>query len=451
MSVVNAEQKMITGAPVNEFFRFVFPSVFGMLAISSAVIVDGIFIGNFVGADALASVNLVMPLLALIYGLMIMMTVGAAVIAGKYLGEKNIPAASDVFSKTGITVLLMSLVSALVMFLFPEMIALGLGAMGTTVSLSAEYLRVLAWFYPALAVVVLLSQFARVDGRPSFSLYGMIGITVSNIGLDALLVGWFGWGLYGAALATGLAYITGAVVILVHFLGSKAVLKFIRPRGSWAVVPRAAINGFSEFLNETSAGIVLFILNWILMIHLGASGVAAFTIVNYMFFIGLLIFYGVAEGIVPLISVNFGAGQAHRISTFLFMGIGFNFFVGGLIVATMLIWSGELVGVFLNADETDIQLLAVSIIAIVWPMFLFNGANIAVSTYFTGMHCAKQSAMIAMARSLVLPVTLIYLFWQQFGYMGAFYALPVAEALALLLSIMLFRSRTPNNMVSSAA
>ncbi len=447
--VTKQETRMLNGGLTTEFSRFVFPSVFGMLAISSASVIDGIFIGNFVGATALASVILVMPLLAFAFGVLIMVSLGAAVVSGKYLGEGDINEASNMFSKAGIlATLVMATIGALTLIL-PEQIVAALGAKGETIALSARYLWVIAWFFPAFAVAVLLSQFARVDGRPGISFLAMMSITVVNIAFDFIMVAWLDWGLTGAALATGLAYLTGALIPLVHFLGPRAKLAMIRPYGTWYVLVRSTFNGFSEFLNETSSGLVLLLFNWILITQVGTLGVASFAIVDYIIYFGILIFYGVAEGIVPLISVNFGGRKPDRILRFLILGVGFSTLIGAGLMALLLIWPERLIGVFLRDAELEIQIFAVSIITIIWPVFIFSGANITISAYFTGMHRAIQSSTIAIVRSLILPVCLILLFWNWFGVMGAFYALPVAEGLTFILSVSLLYSTLPGKLMAS--
>jgi len=426
MAATEQETRMLSDGIVKEFARFVFPSVFGMLAVSSASVIDGVFIGNFVGATALASVNLVMPLLALVFGVLIMITLGSSVVAGKFLGEKNTLEASNIFSKTGIAVSSVLAAFALITLTMPDKIAVALGARGVTIAMSSEYIWVIAWFFPAFGIAILFSQFARIDGRPGISFLGMIGITLTNIVLDFIMVAWLGWGLFGAALATGIAYTIGAAIPLFHFLGPRTKLKLIRPYGSWLIILRAALNGFSEFLNETSSGLVILLFNWILMSQVGAMGVAAFTIVDYVIYFGVLSFYGVAEGIVPLISINFGGRKPDRIFRVLILGIGLNALIGAALIALLLLWSDRLIGFFLAGDELEIRSLAVQIMGVVWPLFVFSGANITISAYFTGMHCAKQSSAIAVTRSLVLPVGLILLFWHLFGFMGAFYALPLS-------------------------
>jgi Na+-driven multidrug efflux pump len=442
------EAKMLNGGIASEFGRFVFPSVIGMLAISSASVVDAIFIGNYVGAIALASVLIVMPLLAFVFGVLIMISLGAAVVAGKYLGENNSNEASNIFSKAGVAAVLALSLLAVITLIVPDKIVRLLGAQNEIIELSAQYAWVMALFFPAFALAVVFTQFARVDGRPNISFIAMIGITLGNIVLDYVLIAWLDWSLTGAALATGLAYLAGALIPLIHFLSPRSKLKIIRPYGSWFVLLRSTFNGFSEFLNETSSGLVLLLFNWILMSELGANGVAAFAVADYLLYFGILIFYGVAEGVVPLISVNLGGRKPDRIGQFLALAIGFSTVIGTFLALSFLIWPDQLIGIFLQEVDPDISPLALNVIAVIWPVFIFAGANIAISAYFTGMHCAVQSSIIALMRSLILPIGLIFVFWNWFGVIGVFYALPIAEMLTFILCCILLYPRLPSKLIA---
>lgn len=280
MSVAAAEEHMITGRPAAEFTRFAVPAVLGLISIASASIVDGIFVGNFVGSTALAAISLITPMFALFFGVVVMLTVGAAVIAGKFIGERRFRDASNIFMKALICVVSIATVFALLLLLFTPTVARALGANNETAELVEVYIWTIAWFFPGLSIAVSMSHFIRVDGRPNFSLAGLVLITIVNIVLDALMIGSWGWGVWGAALATGIASQVGMVFMLLHFVSKNAKLKAVRPFGSWNVMRTAAYNGLSEFINESSAGFVVFLFNWILIIEIGAQGVAAFTIVN---------------------------------------------------------------------------------------------------------------------------------------------------------------------------
>lgn len=441
------EIKALSGNVTTEFVRFVFPSVFGLLAVSSAGVVDAIFVGNFVGSTALASVSLAMPLIALVFGLILMVSLGGAVAAGKFIGERDKENASNTFTKTAVVLTVMMVLISAATLCLPELIVIALGAKGETIALSAEYVWVVAWFFPAFGYAVWLFQFIRADGRPGLSFIAMIVMTLVNVALDYALIAWLDWGLTGAALATGLSFVSAVMLALTLYTGPRANLKLIKPYGPWMDVLRDSYNGFSEFVNEASSGLILLLFNWILMTQIGAMGVAAFTVVDYLIYFGILVFYGVAEGLVPLVSINLGGRKPERIVRFVLLGTGLNVFIGLAIIACLLAWPSNMISVFLKDDEPEIIALSVSIIAAMWPMFLFNGANIAISAYFTGMQRAKQSAIIAILRSLLLPVVLILIFWKQYGFMGAFYALPISEAITFCVAMVFLKSRHPRHII----
>ncbi|MBT4285581.1 MAG: MATE family efflux transporter [Rhodobacteraceae bacterium] len=449
MTEQNTNQKMITGKISQEFVRFAVPSVFGMIAISSAIIVDGIFIGNFVGAIPLASVNIVMPFITIVWGIILMFASGAAVIAGKYLGENQSDKACDIFSKSIIIVLSVMVVLTIISFFFTEQIAVMLGANGETIEMSMDYLRVLSLFYLGFGFAVLMNFFLRIDGKPSYAFFGLLSTMTANIFLDYVFIARLDWGLKGAALATGLAFLVGVLVVLPHFLGHFGRIKFVRPKGTWIEMRHAAFNGFSEFLTETSAGLIVLMFNWILITNIGSMGVAAFTVVDYLMYFSLLIFYGVGEGISPLISVNYGARKPSRISAFLKMGLVINLLIACFGTIALLYWAKDMVNIFLIKGETDITKLATTIIRIIWPMLIFAAANITLTAYLTGMQCAKQSALIALTRSLVLPVLLVIIFWKFFGFMYVFYALPMSEICVFILALFLLQGRLPRKLVNN--
>lgn len=444
---MDEQASALSGKVTTEFVRFVVPSVFGLLAVSSAAVVDAIFVGNFVGATALASVNIAMPLLAFVFGAILMVSLGGAVAAGKALGEKNSIDASNIFTKTGIVLTVLMILLSAIALILPDSIAATLGAKGETRLLSSQYIWIIAWFFPAFGYFVWLNQFVRTDGRPGLSLVAMLGMVSINIVLDYVLIARFGWAMTGAALATGLSFLSGAAILMMIYAGPRANLKIVRPQGPWMDVFRASYNGFSEFVNEASSGLILLLFNWILITQVGALGVAAFTVVDVLIYFGILIFYGVAEGLVPLVSINCGGRKPDRIVKFVGLGIALNVLIGAVIIACLLIWPINMISFFLKEDEPEIIALSLSIIAILWPMFLFTGTNIAISAYFTGMQYARQSAIIALLRSLVLPLVFIVLLWQQVGYMGAFYALPISEVITFAVALFLVKSRHPSRVV----
>ena len=448
MTVQSADEGMTTGSTTADFFRFVVPSVLGLLAISSAGIVDGIFVGNYVGATALAAVNLVVPLYSVFFGLCVMIMVGSGVVAGKAKGAGNRRQVSNIFTKSLIIITLYSVITASLAWFYAAELGVFLGATGDSLALAVEYIKTLSPFLLFMGITYSLSYFARVDNAPNYALIGLAITALTNIVLDAIFILHWGWGIGGAALASGCAYVVGAVFFFLRLFGKAAQIRLIKPYGSWLGLLRAAYNGLSELINEMSAGLLMFTINWVLIYEAGTTGVAAFTIVNYGLWLSTTIGYGIAEALGPLVSVNFGAAKPERIARFMVLAIGMSVLIGIAFVTVLLLYPQVLASAFLSGDESATLAMTLSIIRVIWPIFLFNGINITISGYFTGMHCATQSAVVALSRSLILPLTFILLFWRMFGLEGAFIALPTAEALTVVLSVILFWRARPAELVA---
>jgi putative MATE family efflux protein len=439
-----------TGRKLRVFFHYVIPSVLGMIAVSSASVIDGIFVGKFVGSEALAAVNLTIPLTTLVSGIIIMFIVGSGVVCGKFLGEKKDMAASEIFTKNAIILGFFCLAFMAGGLIFIDPLISLLGANQTISSLVKEYLYIVIFFIPGFAFSFALSGFVKMDGRPRLSLASMLTAAALNIVLDALLVGVMAMGLTGAALATSIAYTVSTLVVLPHFFLKRARLRFVRPRGSWKWLLKAALNGFSEFINEISAGIVIYIFNIALMRRFGPTGVAAFSIVNYILFFGLMISYGVADALQPLLSTNFGARQEGRITDFTRLGLITNGGVGLVISTVILLFPGQMISIFLQRGDAATFFTARTFLLYFWPAMLVNGINIAFSSYFTSLHKAVHSAAIALSRSLGLPVLFVLALSALIGDVGIFIAIPLAELATLVLSVVLFVKNMPKQILLSS-
>lgn len=448
---MNNKYNPINGKIVPVFFHYAVPSVIGMLAVTSAAVIDGIFIGNFVGATALAAINISLPAFALFASVVYMLAVGGSVMCGKFIGEGNHKAASTIFSKTVYAVLILTLLLSLFFLLFLDQLVSVLGANADLHDLVKDYLRIVIFAAPLLVLGLTLDYFVRVDSRPILASAALIAFAVINISLDYLFIVQMGWGIKGAAWATAIAEGSIFFMLLTHWLSPRNTLKRISfmacHRDGWKDVQKAAYNGFSEFANEMSIGLLTLLFNWVMITRLGVEGVAAFTIIGYMLYIGLEICYGISESLQPMVSKNLGAKQPQRIVQFLMIAVLSCLIIGVLFSGILLIIPETLVSLFLRAGEDHTLEIALTFAALFWPAFLFNGMNITLASYFTSLHKPLQSATIAVSRSLVLPVLGLLLLPLWFGDDGVFLAIPMAEALTFVLAIVLFNRTRPGDLI----
>ena len=444
---MSARQDPITGPVVPVFFHYAIPSVIGMLAVTSAGLIDGVFIGNFVGSTALAAVNIAQPTWAVFAALVFMLAVGGSVMGGKFLGEKNLPAASDIFTKTLVaTVGVAAVFSGACLLWLDGLVAL-LGANEELHQLTRGYMRIILWFAPVLIAALTMDYFVRVDGRPRLAAAALVTFSLTNIVLNWLLIVRLGWGIEGAAWASALAELAIFLVLITHWFSPRCNLRLVKVSRGWSDVLRAAWNGLSEFTNEVSIGLIVLLFNWVMITRMGVTGVAAYTIVAYLSWVGLEIAYGISETLQPTVSKNLGARQPERIRQFRLTAMGAAFGVGLAVCLLFLLAPAFLVSLFLGEDEDATMAIALEFMALFWPAFLFSGMNITLSSYFTALHRPVQSAAIAITRSLVLPVVGLMVLPQFLGDPGIFLAIPVAEALTFVLALILVKRYPPGEIV----
>ena len=438
----------IHGNVLRVFFHYAVPAVFGLLAMSSAFMIDGLFLGNYVGTQALAAVNIAMPVWSGLFSVVTMLSVGSSVIAGKYLGQNNLPAAKSIFTKALACTLVISLVGATLGILFLDPIVRSLGANEQLIPLVSSYLIVIFPCAPAFLLGFCLYYFVRIDNNPFLASSALLISALLNVIFDWWFIVVLELGIQGAAYATGLAHSAVFFILVPYFLRTDTELKPTSLAGNWREIVKAVINGFSEFVNEISAGLTTLLLNWIMISRLGVEGVAAYTIINYLFFIGIMIYYGIGESIEPLVSKNFGARHTQNISAYISTALLSTLVIAFFICGTLLLLTELLINIFLKPEETATIEIAIRFVRYFWPAFVFSGINICLTAYFTACHKPLQSASIALSRSLLLPLLFLFTLPRLFGDIGIFISVPIAEFLTFLLAVTFFVKNTPEKIVA---
>ncbi|MCL3779236.1 MATE family efflux transporter [Prolixibacteraceae bacterium JC049] len=436
------ENKVLTGKINLVFFSYAIPVALGLLAVSSAAIIDGLFIGNYVGEKALAAVAIATPVFPFLFGVAIMFATGGEVFCGKYLGEGRSRLASDVFTKIVLLIQALTILISVVGILFLEPLATLLGAQADTMELVTSYLRVIFLCSPLIASYS-LSYFIRVDGRPQLSAGALVITAVLNVILDYLFIVVFNWRIEGAAWGTMLSYCAMPVLLLPHFIQQKGQIGFVKPIESWKIIGKIAYNGSSEFLSEISGGILFTIINVTMIRFYGTSGVAAYAIVGYLLLFVTTTNYGVSDSLKSIISINHGAGQKQRVGQFLRLAIGTVSVFGAIIILITQLEASTLVSLFLNNERANTETikLANQFLVSISPIFLILGTNIILSAYFTAIHQPGPSLIISLLRTLILPIILIPTLTEFWSGIGIFIALISSEAITLTVAIFIAGSK----------
>lgn len=447
----HTQQLALHGPLLSTFIRYLVPSMLGLLAMTSATVVDGIFVGNYVGVTALAALNLIMPIISLLFGIALMLAVGGSVRAGKYLGEGNLEAASAIFSKIMISVLLYGLLVIALALVFERQLYQLLGAGEELFPVMSEYFRVFMPFLLPQLITVVLYFFIRLDGFPTLAAVALAIGSLLNILLDYLLLAILDWGLAGAAYATGASQVIQCVLMSGYFFHpTRRLLLRLRQR-DWREVLQAAYNGISDFVNEVSGNLIAFMLNWMLLQRAGVEGVAAISIINYLLIVGFLMFFSMGDASQVMLSQNFGARNVRRMQQFLnisFVGVAI---LAVALVALLVQFNAPLISWFIDDNNQQTLQLAQHFVGYMWPMLLFAGGNMVIASYLTAVHCAFLSGVVALFRSLILPALLLAVLFRLFADYRFMFAFTLAEAGTFVLAVVCLWGNRPARVVSRMA
>ena len=430
----NREELLLTGNIPHLFVKYALPGVAGLLFLGLQSVVDGIVLGHFVGANALASVNLILPCYSLITAIAIVIGVGCQTIVSISLGRSNRQEANDAVASLFYFLIGFSVLISLLIYLFAEPIAVFLGANAVLLNGSVGYIRTLVPFFPILCAMFFGDYILKAMGKPVYATTIMGATVLINILLDLLFVGIWNWGIEGAGLATGFAFSVGAFCNVPSLFSRKQIVSVQRGRFRSSLVWNAFYNGSSEGMSELAVAITVFLFNITMMRYLGEDGVAAFTVINYVSFIATTLYLGVSDGIIPVIGYNFGAGYETRIRAILKLAARTNMLIGSVLFIALFGFGEQIISLFFKERNNAAFDIALEGVVIYSFAFLINGLNILASSYFTAIGNAKVSIIISMLRGLVFVVFGILVYPRVWGIQSIWFNVPVAEICTLFIS-----------------
>ena len=449
----------LSGPVLRTFLYYTAASMVGLGAITTTSLVDGMFVGNYVGGDALASVTLLVPCFTAAFAIALMFDIGVSVGAGKHVGAGDLDSAAAVFSQTLIGTVVTSTTLALLSLWFEGPLFRLLDVPTSLAPMVGEYFGIIRWVLVLQLTTMVLYYFVRADGHPVLATTALVVGAVGNIALDALFVVHLELGLAGAAYATALAQVVQCGVLCRYFWSDARTLRLELRQTRWGHLLQASYNGLSEFINEASIGVVLWLLNHLIIARLGVTGVAAFSVVNYFIYLSLMLAYGIADTLHLVVSQNFGAGDRERIRSFSATALTSSLGLGVLLGAVLFVWREPLTGWFLAPDDAAVGRQAVQLVQILWPLFLVNVSNVILSCYLTAIHRPGASAVVAALRGLVLPVSLLLTFTallerssfgERLSEWAFLAALPAAEWLTFGLALILSYRHRPARLALAA-
>ena len=421
----------IKKSKVQVILQFSIPSIIAMLLTSLVTVADGYFMGNYVGSEGLAAVNLGLPIVYLYLAVGLMFAIGGMAISGILLGAGETEKCNQVFRQTlATTITVLILLSCVMAFLFPLILRI-LRAEGLVAEYFDEYYRIMLFVLPVMVTNSTMGVFIRGEGNPQFFMLTNILNVLLNILLDYVFSR-LGWGAAGIATASFLAAVVSLICNIVYFVKMSKVYKFGRFFFDRKVFIDTALNGGSEFIGEMSSCISMFAYNFVIMRNIGVDGVTAFTIVGYVCYLFSMIVIGFGQGIAPLISFTYGAKE-YEDARGIRKKTNQLVFIAGVVTILLMLITGKWYS-SLFVKEEAIRSMVQSGIRIFVISFLFCGFNAVCSFYFTSIGKAKESAVISSARGLVILLACIFTLPVWFGMTGVWLVAPITEGVTVLIS-----------------
>ena len=450
----------------SRFLQYVLPSVAAMWVYTIYTMADGIFVARGVGEQALAAVNLCMPMINGAFSMGILFAVGASTRASICKGRGDTQESNRVFTIGAVTVAAIGLLTALTATLLLPQLARLLGADAETLPYVKGYLGIIVLFLPFYMTSYYLEVLVKADGFPKLAIKTSIAGALTNIVLDAIFVLVFHWGIEGAAVATGLSQAMTFSIYLRHFLARTPLRKaavsaangtaanatlstpaaanpgftFVRVRWQPQAVVRFAKLGLADCVTELSIGLCIFVFNRTLLAVSGSEGVVIYTVISYFGQLVLMTMMGINQGSQPLISYYYGQGKSDFCSYIFRLALCCAGVCAIVAFVIGFFCPAPIVNIYID-HGTNPELYARGIRAfrLYASAFLPQGIVIPMMGYFTSLELPKQAMSISLGRGMLFAICALLVLAFLFGEPGIWVSAVVSETCTLILALLLYR------------
>lgn len=391
-----------------KIFRFAIPSILSMWIFTLYTIVDGIFIGKYLGALALGATNIAMPIFNMSFGMGIMIAVGASTLISIAFSQKKKQEGNYYFNLASLVAFSIGLCLSFLCFLFLKPLVSFLGADETLFPYVYDYVQVILCFFPFYLCGYGWEIYIKVDGNAIYPMLCVLSGACINIILDYIFMGLFHTGVQGAALATGIAQSATTIFLFLYILKKSKYFVFEKYHFHISSIFHIIKTGFPEFFTEVSSGILIIIFNHFSFFYLGNQGIVYYSVISYLSSLIIMTMIGFAQGVQPILSFYFGLKAQKELKHIFKISVRTILVLSFFFCIFTCIFSQNLVKYFLHSPkdwyESALALRKYSF------SYLFLGLNILFSAFFTAMKKAKYASLITFFRGIVFPLLLLKIF-----------------------------------------
>jgi putative MATE family efflux protein len=421
-------------------FKQALPASIGILVMSLNILIDTIFVGQWIGSIAIAAINVVLPVSFFIAALGMAIGIGGSSIISRSLGSDNIQKAKYTFANQITLTILITVSFVFIGLYFIESIIPLFGGKGGIYEPSKIYYTIVLYGVPFLALSMMGNSVIRAEGKPKFAMYALMIPSIGNIVLDIVFIKFLNMGMAGAAWATTGSYILCFMFIFWFFASDKSELKIKTHHLSLKkpIVKEITSLGSITLARQATVSITYLLMNNILFSYGGEVSVTAYAIVGRMMMFSLFPVYGITQGLLPIAGYNFGAKNFERVKEVIYLAIKYASFFATLVFLVLMIFPEEITKVFTSdADVIRETPAAMRWVFLATPIIAIQLIGAA---YFQGIGKAKTGLILALLRQGILFVPLILILPLFFGETGAWISFPISDFFATIITgIVLIR------------
>ena len=432
-----------------DFARFVVPTILSLLVFSLYSTVDGIFVSKGVGELAMSAVNLCLPFTNFLFSIAVIFAVGTSTILANRLGHGDKDSASGLFTQNLVVLTIIGLSITAMVFLFLSPFAKLLGGGEGTLEYVKQYLTGLVPFSLCFIVSYNLEVLIKTDGYPRLATITVTSGCLANCLLDYIFIFVFDWGVWGAAVATGISQLLTCVLYFAHFLGPKSTFRLTRFRFDAAVYRRLIPLGIPDGSTELCTGLMLFLFNRVVLALMGNDGIISYTIIGYVNTLVVMTMVGVSQGTQPLVSYHRGKGSAQNCRTLLRYGLITTTALAAGIFALLFVLARPLVSLFLTNVSSETFDFAVNAFRSYIPCFLLMGFNVVLSGYLIALERPTRAIVIALGRGFVVQSACLLGIAALLGGNAIWFAPLISEAVCLCLAVLFLKQTWGKELAKS--
>lgn len=410
------------------------PASIGILVMSLNILVDTIFVGNWIGATAIAAINVVLPVSFFIAALGMAIGIGGSSMISRALGADNKAKALKTFGNQLTLTFLFTVTFAVFGLYFVDTLIPAFGGKGNIFEPAKVYYEIILYGVPVLGFVMMGNTVIRAEGKPKFAMYAMLIPSIGNLVFDYIFINVLDYGMAGAAWATTGSYVVSFLFILWYFLSKHSELKINSSHFGLdkSIISEIGSLGFVTLTRQAVVSVTFLLVNNALFNFGGETSVTAYAIVGRLSMFALFPVYGITQGFIPIAGFNFGAEKFERVREVIFTAIKYATVLGTIVFIGLMVFPEVITKWF----TTDVDVINVTPNNMRWAFAAVPivALQLIGAAYFQAVGKALPALLLTLTRQAIFFIPLMYILPVYFGEFGIWMAFPISDVLSTIVT-----------------